>query len=199
MAGRKQLCIWQSIFFEPVLVSPYEEDGKVNVYVVSDRPIDEKASLQVRLMDFAGKVLWSKKIDHKVKALSSEIALSISKDELAGAYYDPEKTFVSAKLVNEKGEVLSSNDLYFKRPKDLKYSKSTIQTDLTKQGDHYVLKITSSVLAPRVGVTFGDEHVWLSDNYIDVLPNEPLSISIKSQATLDQLKNTLKIKSLDQL
>jgi len=186
-------------FFAPVLVSPREEDGKVNVYVVSDRAADEKASLQVRLMDFDGKVLWSKKIEHKVKALSSEKALSISKEDLAGANYDPEKTFISAKLVDEKGEVVSSNDLYFKRPKDLKYSKSIIQTDLTKQSDHYVLKITSSALAPRTGITFGDEEVWLSDNYIDVLPNEPVSIIIKSQATLEQLKTTLKIKSLDHL
>jgi len=184
-------------FYEPVLVSPHEEDGKVNVYVVSDRPTSEKASLLVRLMDFDGKVLWSKKVDHNVKALTSEIALSISKDDLAGANYDPEKTFISAKLVNDKGEVLSSNDLYFKRPKDLKYSKSSIQTDLSKQGDHYVLKITSTTLAPRVGVTFGDEEVWLSDNYTDLLPNEPVSITIKSNATLEQLKKTLKLISLN--
>jgi beta-mannosidase len=186
-------------FYEPVLVSPYEEDGKVNVYVVSDRAADEKATLQVRLMNFDGKVLWSKKIDHKVKALSSEIALTISKDELIGANYDPGKTFISAKLVNEKGEVLSSNDLYFKRPKDLNYSKSTIQTDLTKQGDHYVLKIMSTTLAPRTGITFGDADIWLSDNYIDILPNEPVLITVKSNASLEQLKSALKATALDQL
>ncbi|TWJ03190.1 beta-mannosidase [Mucilaginibacter frigoritolerans] len=186
-------------FFEPVLVSPHEEDGKINIYVVSDRTANEDASLNVRLMDFSGKVLWSKKIPCKVKALSSEIALSISKDELAGANYDPEKSFVSAKLVNANGDILSSNDLYFKRPKDLKYAKSSIQTDLSKQGDNYVLKITSNALAPRVGITFGDENVWLSDNYIDVLPNEPVLITVKSKASLEQLKSVLKVTALDQL
>jgi len=186
-------------FFEPVLVSPHEEDGKINIYVISDRTTGEDASLDVRLLDFRGKVLWSKKVDHKVKALSSEIALSISKDELAGTNYDPEKTFVSTKLVSEKGALLSSNALYFKRPKDLKYTKATVQTDLSKQGDHYVLKLSSSALAPQVEISFDDKEVSLSDNYIDVLPNEPASVSIKSQATLEQLKKTLKIKSLDQL
>jgi len=186
-------------FYEPVLVSPYEEDGKVNVYVVSDRTTNEDASLEVRLMDFSGKVLWSKKLNHNVKALSGEIALSIPKDELAGTNYDPEKSFISAKLTSSRGELLSSDDFYFKRPKDLKYTKAVVQTDLSKQGDHYVLKLSSSALAPRIEITFGDEEVSLSDNYIDVLPNEPVSISIKSQATLEQLKKTLKIKSLDQL
>jgi beta-mannosidase len=180
-------------------VSPHEEDGKINMYVISDRTTDEEASLYVKLMDFSGKVLWSKKAAHKVKALSSEIALSISKDELAGANYDPEKTFISAKLVNEKGEILSSNDLYFKQPKDLKYSKSSIQTDLTKQGDHYLLKVMSTALAPRVGVTFGDEDVSLSDNFIDVLPNEPAYITIKSPKSIDELEKSLKVTSLNQL
>jgi beta-mannosidase len=186
-------------FFAPVLVSPKEEDGKINVYVVSDNITGEDASLDVRLMDFSGKVLWSKKLNHKVKALSSEIALSIPKDELAASNYDPEKSFISAKLTDSKGVSLSSNDLYFKRPKDLKYTTATIQTDLSKQGDHYVLKITSNALAPRLEITFGDEDASLSDNYIDVLPNETVSISIKSKASLEQLKKTLKINSLDQL
>lgn len=186
-------------FFAPVLVSPYEEDGKINIYIVSDKTTDDDAKLEVKLTDFSGKVLWSKMLDHKIKPLSSEVALSIPTDELAGTGYDPEKSFISTTLVSSKGALLSSNNLYFKRPKDLKYSKSSIQADLTKQGDHYMLKLSSHTLAPRVEVTFGHEDVSLSDNYIDVLPNEPVSVSIKSQATLEQLKKTLKIKSLNQL
>jgi len=186
-------------FYQPVLVSPHEEDGKVNVYTVSDLPVDENATLEVKLMDFDGKVIWAKTAATKVKGLVSSIALSIPEDELSKIGYDPEKTFITAKLVDGKGGVISSNELYFKRPKDLKYSKSQITTDLTQQGDHYVLKITSATLAPRVGVTFGDEEVWLSDNYIDILPNEPLSIIIKSKASLEQLKSALKVTALDQL
>jgi beta-mannosidase len=186
-------------FFAPVLVSPFEEDGKVNVYVVSDLPKDEKASLQVRLMSFNGKILWSKTSNEKVKALSSRIALSITETELAKTGYDSATTFINAKLVDEKGQVLSSNDLYFNRPKDLQYSKSQISTDLTKEGDHYVLKISSPTLAPRVDVTFGDEDVWLSDNFMDLLPNEPVLITIKSKASLEKLREALKVVSLNQL
>ena len=78
-------------------------------------------------------------------------------------------------------------------------SKSQITTELTKQGDHYVLKIASAALAPRVGIAFGDEDVWLSDNYVDVLPNEPVLITIKSKASLEQLKLKLNTTALDQL
>jgi len=102
-------------------------------------------------------------------------------------------------LTNSNGTVLSSNDFYFKRPKDLKYTKADIKTDLTRQGDHYVLKINSSALAPRVEITFGDEEVSLSDNYIDILPNEPIFIIIKSPKSIEELKRSLKITSLNQL
>jgi len=186
-------------YFAPALVSPRDEDGRINIYTVSDKTIDENAILEVRLMDFGGKVLWNKKVDHKVKALASEIALSIPKDGLAGTNYDPEKSFISAKLISSNGTVLSSNDMYFKLPKDLKYTKADIQTDLSKQGDHYVLKLTSNALAPRAYATFDDEEVALSDNFVDVLPNEPVYITIKSPASLEQLKKTLKVISLDQL
>ncbi|HUB61339.1 MAG TPA: hypothetical protein VL978_11580, partial [Puia sp.] len=142
-------------FFEPVLVSPHEEDGKIDIYVVSDLATDENASLDVKLMDFTGKVLWSKKLIYKVKALSSEIALSIPKDELAGINADPKTSFLSVKLMGSKGGLLSENELYFKRPKDLDYTKAAVQTDLAKQGDHYVLRLSSTALAPRVEITFG--------------------------------------------
>ncbi|HVV56015.1 MAG TPA: glycoside hydrolase family 2 protein, partial [Mucilaginibacter sp.] len=186
-------------FFAPVLVSPYEEDGKVNVYIVSDLPANKNAKLEVRLMNFDGKLLWSKTSNEKIEKLSSHIALSVPEDALAKAGYDPGKTFITAKLVDEKGNVLSSNELYFKRPKDLKYDKAPIATDLTKQSDHYVLKISSPTLAPRVEVTFGDEDVSFSDNFIDVLPNEPAYITIKSTASLEKLKSALKVTALDQL
>ncbi len=186
-------------FYAPVLVSAHEEDGKINVYTVSDLTADQNATLEVRLMNFDGKVLWTKKAETKVKALASSIALSIPEDELSKIGYDPEKTFITTKLVDAKVAVISSDEFYFKRPKDLKYSKSQITTELTKQGDHYLLKITSTALAPRVGVTFGDDEVWLSDNFIDVLPNEPAYITIKSPKSLEELKKSLKINSLDQL
>jgi len=198
--GRPKAAMYMAkYFYEPVLVSPYEEGGKINIYVVSDHTSGEAALLDVRLMDFSGKVLWSKKLNHKVKDLSSEIALSIPKEELSGINYDPAKCFISAKLTSSQGVLLSSNDLYFKRPKDLQYINSTIQTELSKQGDHYVLKISSSALAPRVEITFGDEDVSLSDNYIDLLPNEPASISITGRITLEKLKMALKIRSINQL
>jgi beta-mannosidase len=183
-------------FFAPVLVSPVQEDGKINVYVVSDLTTASTATLQVRLMDFSGKVLLDKKIDTEIKPLSSSVAAILSQKELDDAGYDPSKCFISVKLM--KGtETISSNSLYFKRPKDLDFPKTTVQSSLIKKGDQYELTLSSPVLARRVAISFGKEDVELFDNYLDVLPGEPVVITIKSKISLEQLQGSLKITSLN--
>ena len=62
-----------------------------------------------------------------------------------------------------------------------------------------MLKLTSNAVSPRVYATFGDEEVSMSDNFIDLLPNEAVYITIKSPASLERLKKTMRVVSLDQL
>jgi beta-mannosidase len=65
------------------------QDGNINIYTVSDVTADESATLEVRLMDFDGKFFWTKKIETKLKALSSAVALSIPEDEISKVGPDP--------------------------------------------------------------------------------------------------------------
>jgi len=186
-------------FFSPVLISPFEENGNVDVYVVSDQTETKPATLQVRLIDFNGKVLYTKKMDYTVKPLSSNIAFSVSEVELANTKYDPASSFIAVTLTDAKGEALSSNELFFKRPKDLNYVKGAVDASLSKQGDAYVLKLSSPVLAPNVAISFGDRDAWLSDNFVDVLPGEPVYIKVKSDVPFEELQKAMKVTSVNQL
>jgi beta-mannosidase len=58
------------------------------------------------------------------------------------------------------------------------------------------LTLSSKVLARDVYLTFGDLEVKPSDNYFDLLPNEPRQITLKSSATQEQLRQALKVISL---
>ncbi len=195
--GRPKAALYMAKhFFAPVLVSPFQEDGKVNIYIVSDQTTSSAATLQVKLMDFNGKVLLTKTSAVTVKPLSSSIVLSISQKELDNAGYSADNTFIAVDLRNNEG-VLSSNLLYFKKPKDLTFPKANVTTSITKTNDHYQLTLSSNVLAARVAVSFGDNDVELSDNYVNVLPSEPFKIIIKSKASLEQLQRALKLISLN--
>jgi len=183
-------------FFAPVLVSPFMEDGKVNIYIVSDKTTNIPATLTVKLMNFNSKVLFNKKSSVIVKPLSSSLVLSISQKELDDAGYDAGTSFISVQLSNSEG-VLSSNQMLFKKPKDLTFPAAPVQSSIVKAGDHYQLTLSSPVLAPRVAVSFEGQDAELSDNFINVLPGEPAKITITSKASLDQLQKSLKIIALN--
>ena len=71
-----------------------------------------------------------------------------------------------------------------------------ITTTLSQSGAEYTITLQSPKLARNVYVSFGDFDVEISDNYFDLLPGEAATITLKSSATLDQLKGALKVTSL---
>ena len=68
--------------------------------------------------------------------------------------------------------------------------------DLTKSGEAYRLRLSSPVLARSVYISFGTLDAFPSDNYFDLIPGQPVEITITSAAPLDQLRAQLKLISL---
>jgi beta-mannosidase len=56
--------------------------------------------------------------------------------------------------------------------------------------------LTSPVLAKSVLVAFGNLDAETLDNYVDLLPNQPVTVHIKTSATQAQLKSEMKLSSL---
>jgi beta-mannosidase len=67
---------------------------------------------------------------------------------------------------------------------------------LLADGASYRLKLTSKALARSVYVSFGDAEAGLSDNYFDLIPNQPVEITIQSKAGADELRKALRVLSL---
>jgi beta-mannosidase len=80
--------------------------------------------------------------------------------------------------------------------KEIHLPAAQIETELSSGGAGYVLRLASKVLARSVYVTFGTLDVQLSDNYFDLIPNQPVEITIQSKASLGQLKQAMKVISL---
>lgn len=45
-------------------------------------------------------------------------------------------------------------------------------------------------------MSFGDLDVETSDNYFNLLPNEVLTLTLKSASSIDQIKSSVKVISL---
>ena len=71
-----------------------------------------------------------------------------------------------------------------------------IETTVSGSGQSYQVTLCSTELARNVYVSVGNLEARFSDNYFDLLPGEPVTITIKSEGTLVQIKQALKVTSL---
>jgi beta-mannosidase len=193
----KALQYYARRFYDDVLVSPFRHDGKVDVYVVSDKLQPVSGQIRTRLLDFSGKSLADKTQDVQVPAQSSAVYFTLDEKELL-ANADPKKTFLVFDLV-VGGQKISRNLIFFDTMHNLDLPESVhVDASLESSNGEYAVTLRSPALARSVYLSFGDLDVQSSDNYIDLLPGEPLKITLKTSAQLssDQLKSAIQVVTL---
>jgi beta-mannosidase len=192
----KALQYYARRFYSPLLVSPHVEDGNFNVYVISDKTAPTAARLRLRLFTLAGKSLSDSTQEIQVPEFSSKIYIQRPLSEFVNANStDAANIFAVADLLVD-GKSVSSNVLYFVPAKLVTLPQPQISVDLAKSGDAYRLRLSSPALARSVYISFGALDASPSDNYFDLIPGQPVEITITSAAPLDQLRTQLKLISL---
>ncbi len=195
----KALQYYAKKFYDDVIVSPFAHDGKIDVYVVSDKLQPLTGTVHTRLLDFSGKVLAEQTKDVQIAPQSSAITLTLDrKDFLGAANADPAKSFLVFDL-DVAGKRVSRNLQFFGAMHDLDLPVAPkIDATIAKSADGagYTVTLQSRVLARSAYLCFGDNDAQFSDNYIDLLPGEPVTLSVTSPASLDQLKSSMKLTSL---
>ncbi|MDX2249022.1 MAG: glycoside hydrolase family 2 protein [Bacteroidia bacterium] len=156
--------------YAEVIVSPTIDDGQVRVYVVSDRMTPVEAELEIKLMDFYGKILFSQNIPVECYANSSRYFFEKPVETLVSA--GMENRVIMTTNLREKGEVISENILYFARPKVLDLPEATLNTKVSAENDGYTVEVSSNVFAKGVHLDVEEIEGFFSDNYFDLLPGE---------------------------
>jgi beta-mannosidase len=194
----KALQYYARRFYTPVLVSPRVDNGTLSVYVVSDKTEAEQAELHLRVMSFDGKIVHEVRQAVTIEALSSRVVMQVPVStilEKAGGASGLKTVFGVVDLT-VNGKAVSTNTVYFVPMKQVKLPETAVSTMLTKTPAGYKLELKSNKLARSAYVSFAKADAQFSDNYFDLLPNEPVVIEIKSEATLDELKSQMKVVSL---
>ncbi|MBI9058084.1 MAG: glycoside hydrolase family 2 protein [Labilibaculum sp.] len=181
--------------FEPLLLSPYIEDGYLKVSVVNDHLTELNAKLNLKMIDFSGNEVWSNSEDIKIEQNSSTLCFETKlTDFLKGK--DLKSQLFSVELEKD-GRRIASNVLYFKPVKDLSLPKPKVDYIITENKDGFLIRLQTNALAKNVFITMGEEDVFFSDNYFDLLPKETVDIQINTKLSLEKLKENLKIQTLD--
>jgi beta-mannosidase len=193
----KALQYYARRFYDDAIVSPFAHDGKVDVYVVSDKLQPFSGQIHARLLDFSGKVLTEKTQDVQVPAQSSAIYFTLDETEIL-ANADPKKSFLVFDLI-AGGKNVSRNLVFFDIMHNLDLpSPVQVESSVDNSSGSYVVTLRSAALARSVYLSFGDLDVQMSDNYFDLLPGEPVNVTLKvpSSTSLDQLKQAMQVMSL---
>lgn len=182
-------------FYAPELIAALRNDkGQTEVTLVSDRTVPLAARWRMRVMDVSGKVLSKSEKPVTLAPLSSLRVGSFSDAQLLRRA-DPMRSFAVFELL-DGARVLSRNLVFFDAAKNLHLPSPDIRSELRADGDGYALTLSSATLAREVWLGFGDLDATLSDNAFDLLPGEPLTVHVRSNATLEQLRAALQVRDL---
>jgi beta-mannosidase len=192
----KALQYYARRFYAPVLVSPHFEGGTLSVYIVSDKVEAQEGQLRLRIMDFDGKVIKETSQTVTVAPLASKIYQQITMTDLLSLGHLDMSQVVGAADLTIGGKEVSSNVAFFVPSKQIHLLPASVSSEISQAGDGFNVVLRSPVLARSVYLSFGKAEVKFSDNYVNLLPNEPLTIHITGNATLDELKTELKVISL---
>ena len=180
--------------FAPVLVDAIREGDNLSFYVMSDElQAHPGATLQLRVMDFRGKVLLKKDVKGDVPANASKLYHQEAFDGLA---IRPQDSFLLMTLKDRQGKVLSEETYYFQHAKDLNLPKADIRMKVKQQDGQCIVTLSAKELARDVFVEIPIQGARFSDNFFDLLPGQTKKIVITS----DQLKKDQPVSlSLQQL
>jgi beta-mannosidase len=176
--------------FDDYLVSAVKEGDSVQVYAVSDVFRQEKARVQLSLIDFSGKVLKTAGKEFDVPENSSTLVYAFKESDWVSAQ-TATNSVLNLKFFVE-GKEVAQNNYYFNKPKQLAFPDVKLKI---RQVDEKTLEVSSDKLAKSVWLYLPGTVNAFSDNYFDLLPGEKIRIEVKTDDMKAAIKK-IKIKTL---
>jgi beta-mannosidase len=176
--------------FKNSIISTIEENGKIKIFGISDLLTPQKGSLSIKLIDFQGITLWEETIKTQLPANSSEVIFETDTTELLGLVGRTRCILVAT---FESGKnVIDTDYQYFAKVKDIKLVDPVISLDVKETPDTYSVTIHSENLAKNLFLTSTNSEVQFSDNFMDILPGESVTVTCPKSIGFEEFKSGLK-------
>ena len=191
----KALQYYSRRFYSNVLVMPHEEDGKLDVFVVSDQRQPVAAQLKLSVMDFNGQTLWNHQQPIEVQSLKSKPYMTVPLTTLLEGR-DRKAVVVFAELTSG-GRTLSTNSYLFEPFKNLTLPRPQLDVQVMAQRGGFKLKVSTDKFARAVYLSSPYPGSFV-DNYFDLIPGRTVEVEFRAAKSvpLDQFQKYLKIRSL---
>jgi beta-mannosidase len=180
--------------YAPILISTVQSENNIQIHIVSDKREDVHAVLEMVVMDFNGKIKFQQSIPMLIKANSAKRAVIVSKSQI-GHDLDLSRIVFVCRLKKSDSSI-AENISYFTSPKKLKLKHPTIFKKMTKTVEGYSLELTTNSLAKSVYLTCSDKKGFFQENYFDLIPGIPRTVTITTDLQQEGFERSLKIISL---
>jgi beta-mannosidase len=167
--------------FQPIYPIIDTVGNEVNIFVASDKLMDTRATISIKLYNFSGKIIWQKEIAASIAANTSKLYESIPKSILL-AENDGSASVLEV-VVKKAEEIIAGNLYYLKEYKVLQLQKPIITKTIKKlSSNKYELTLKTNTLAKNVAFFTGKTEGFFSDNYFDMLPGRTYRITFTGAA-----------------
>lgn len=179
--------------FADILLSAQEEQGNLDIYLVSDHLQAYDGKLHVKLLHVTGAVLLVEELAVTLPVHTSQVVKSYSVEQLLAGHKKNE-VFVFAEWIGTEGQS-SAMTYYFVKNQNLVLPQPTISLTERVEDGATIVTLQSDFLAKQVVITSEIDGVW-SDNYFDLLPNEPRTFTFQSLDRSSQFAGKVAVHSM---
>lgn len=179
-------------FYAPTLMALFLEDGEVTISVSNEKMKDISGKIRFGVYDNNFNAVTQEICGYSLKKLSAKDIITVDISEYEGR----KDLFFAAEIFDENDNKIMQQTVLFVKPKHYKWQAPEIKAEFEKNGDMTEIYITSGVFAKSVEIDFEDFDVVLSDNYFDIIGADGVKISAKTDKSVGELENALRIKSV---
>ena len=181
--------------YDDMLVSAFNRDGQLKVYVVSDRLTAEKGELEVAIMDFKGNVVnkFSKSI--KIAPNSSTVVVDVATAKaLAGAKAGD--VVIASRLT--VGDRTYTNNNFFVKQNELNYPAANITSKVVAADGGVEVTLSSDSFARAAFMSIEGVDNFFADNYFDLLPGQSRTVHVRTSLSAEEFAKQLRVVHLAQ-
>ena len=172
------------------VITTVEENGKIAVYGISDLLNTQKGLLKLKIIDFRGNTLWEKIVKAQLPANTSAVIFETDSNSLFSSFGKTKCMMVSS---FESGKnVIDMDCHYFAKVKDIELLNPGISIDIKETPDSYSVTISTENLCKNLFLFSTNSEVQFSDNFMDILPGQSLTVTCPRSIGTDDFKSGLK-------
>lgn len=158
-------------FYAPVTVVAYRKGDEVSVYGLNDTAAAVKGTVNVRFIEFGGRVVKEERIDCSLRAAS---AVRLWRSAVSKLPLQPEQGTLSVEL--RAGGTAVANDIFLTEPKRCDLAEPDLKVAMVERDGRVTFELTAAAPAFHVSLEIDSKLGRFSDNGFTVYPDRPVTV-----------------------